>query len=318
VSLWSLHYLSQEQQQQISLGIPTDSEVLLKGTFDQDSAPSWVTTPIQGIWFLQNSLLVAMIDSSGVSHLMRYQLNTVDKPVVTEIATVIPGHILTSPTANSDGSQIYWSEEWLSNTNMLYSNIWTLQVFDAPRPSHGRWANNMLIVKQLFISDGMSFHPQVVGDNLFMLSTASQNNSTQGTPTSTGTATPNPSLSPNTSVISRTDKIIYAAQLDTSIRGTIFMLPLNADSTVLPTPMNNSGMAFSLQVGTDFALWQVDKGFEMYDVTTGPIPIGNILDSATFLAVNGTSAVWIVNIETSAINNTGSSITLMAFNWPTK
>jgi hypothetical protein len=317
VSLWSLHYLSLKQQQQIASGIPTGSEVILKGTFDQDSAPGWVTTPIQGIWFLQNSLLVAMTDSNGISHLTSYRLDTV-KPVATEIATAIPGHILTSPTANSDGSQIYWSEEWFSNTDVLYSNIWTQQEVDAPRSSHGPWVDYTVSVTQLFSSDGMSFHPQVVGDNLFMLSTASQNNSTRGTSTTAGTATPAPSPSPNSSVISRTNQIIYAAPLDASVRGTMLMLPLNGDPTALPTAMNSSGLASSLQVGRNFALWQDDKGFEMYDVSNGPVTVGNILDGATFLAVNGTSAVWMVNNAANTTSSASPVVSLMAFNWPSK
>src|SRR5439155_33577 len=84
-----------------------------------------ISTPLQGIWFIQNSLLVAMTDSKGTSHLLLYQLDTTGKLVAKEIATAIPGHILTSPTANSDGSQIYWSEEWSSSAGTLNSNIWT-------------------------------------------------------------------------------------------------------------------------------------------------------------------------------------------------
>ncbi len=318
VSLWSLHYLSLEQQQQITQGIPADSEILLNGTFDQDTAPSWVTTPVQGIWYMQNSLLVAMINSNGVSHLLRYQLDTPGKPIAKEIATAIPGHVLTSPTANSDGSQIYWSEEWLSNRDILYSNIWTQQVVAAMNPFHGRWVPHTIIIKYLFSSDGMSFRPQVVNNTLFMLSTVSQNNSTQATPTSTGTATPAPSPSPlpNTSAISRTDARIYAAPLDASIRGTILMLPLDSDSSTLPTAMNTTGLASSLQAGANFALWQGDKGFEMFDVSTGLVTVGNILDNATFLAVNGTTAVWLLNSTSNATSNSSPSITLMAFNWP--
>ncbi len=321
VSLWSLHYLSLEQQQQITLGIPTDSEILLKGTFDQDTAPSWVTTPVQGIWYMQNSLLVAMTDSNGVSHLLRYRLDALGKPLAKEIATAVPGHILTSPTANSDGSQIYWSEEWLSNRGILYSNIWTQQVVAATNPFHGLWAPHTVIVKQLFSSDGMSFRPQVVDNTLFMLSTASQNNSTQATPASTGTATPAPSPSPipNTSAISRTDISIYAAPLDASVRGTILMLPLNYDPTALPTAINTTGLASSLQAGTGFVLWQGDKAYEMYDVSLGSdVTVGNIFDGSTFLAVNGITAVWMVNSASSTTSHASPSITLMAFNWPAK
>ena len=321
VSLWSLHYLSAAQQQQITLGIPTDSEVLLKGTFDQDTAPSWVTTPVQGIWYIQHSLLVATTDSNGISHLLRYQLDTLGKSLVKEIATADHGHILTSPTANSDGSQIFWSEEWLSSNGILFSDIWTQQAVVTTIPTHGHWAPHTVITKQLFSSDGMSFRPQVVDNTLFMLSTASQSNSTQATPTSTVTATltPSPSPSPNPSVISRTDASIYAAPLDASVRGSILMSPLDGDPTAEPTTVNTSGLASSLQAGAGFALWQGDKAYEMYDVSLGSdVTVGNIFDGSTFLAVNGTTAVWMVNSGSSTANKPSPSITLMAFNWPAK
>jgi hypothetical protein len=319
VSLWSLHYLTLQQQQQIVSGIPTDSEILLHGIFDQDTAPSWVTTPIQGIWFLQNSLLVAMTDSKGISHLLSYQLDPVGKPVEQEIATTIPGHILTSPTANSDGTQIYWSEEWLSSTNVLNSNIWTQQEVQATPPTRGLWAPHTVTMKQAFTTDGMSFRPQIANDTLFMLSTASQSNSAQPTSTPGELATPQASPSPNTIAIARTLTSIYAAPLDASLRGSILMVPLNAASDAQPTVMNTTGLASSLQVGTSFALWQGDKGYEMYDVSQkSDVSVGTIFDGSTFLAVNGSSAVWMLNNASNTTSNTNSSITLMAFNWPGK
>jgi hypothetical protein len=319
VSLWSLHYLTLKQLQQIVSGIPTDSEIVLKGTFDQDTAPNWVTTPIQGIWFLQNSLLVAMTDSKGISHLLLYRLDTMGKLLAQEIASTVPGHILTSPTANSDGSQIYWSEEWLSSAGTLNSNIWTQQVVDAIRPTRGPWAANTVTVKQLFTSDGMSFRPQIANNTLFMLSTASQSSSTHATSTPTEPATPAASPSPNANAIARTATSIYAAPLDTLVRGTILSLPLNGDPGIQPTTMNATGLASSLQVGTNFALWQGDKGYEMYDVSQrSDVNVGTIFDGSTFLAVNGSSAVWMLKNALSTTNNTGTSITLMAFNWPGK
>jgi hypothetical protein len=330
---WSLHYLSSEQLQQIVSGFPTASEVLLTGTFNQDSVLSWVTTPVQGIWFIneshQASLLVASIDSNGISHLTSYQLATVGTPVATEIATATAGHILTSPTATSDGTQIYWSEEWFSNAGVLSSDIWTQQVVDAVGPSHGRWAGHLqkMIVKERFTSDGISFRPQVVDNTLLTLCTASQvvctasqANTTQGTPTTmgTGTATSSPTPSPNTSVIPQTVANIYAPPLDASVSGTILMLPLTGNPLQPLTALNTTGMASSLQAGADFALWQGDSGYEMYDVSQGSdVIIGNTLDSATFVAVNGASAVWMVNSNTSnTTGKTGPSVTLMAFNWP--
>jgi len=319
MSLWSLHYLSLKQQQQIISGIPTESEILLHGTFDQDTAPSWITTPIQGIWFLQNSLLIAMTDSKGISHLLSYPLGAVGRPVVQEIATTIQGHVLTSPTANSDGTQIYWSEEWLSSTGVLKSNIWTQQVVDATRPMRGPWVPHTVTMKQAFTSNGMSFRPQIVNNTLFMLSTASQSNSAQATSTPTGTATPEALPSPNTNAIARTVTSIYAAPLDASLRGSILMLPLNEAFDAQPTVMNTTGLASSLQVGTNFALWQGDKGYEMYDVSQkSDVSVGTIFDGSTFLAVNGSSAVWMLNNASNTTANTNPSITLMAFNWPVK
>jgi len=319
VSLWSLHYLTLKQQQQIVSGIPTDSAILLSGTFDQDTSPSWVTTPVQGIWFLQNSLLVTMTDSKGTSHLLLYPLDTTGKLVAKEIATAIPGHILTSPTANSDGSQIYWSEEWLSSAGTLNSNIWTQQVVYAIRPMRGPWAAHTVTLKQQFTSDGMSFRPQIANNTLFMLSTASQSSSTQATSTPTEITTPAASPSPNANAIARTASSIYAAPLDTSVRGTIFSLPLNGDPDIQPTAMNTTGLASSLQVGTNFALWQGDKGYEMYDVSQrSDVIVGTIFDGSTFLAVNGSTAVWMLNNTLNTKNNTSTSITLMAFNWPAK
>jgi hypothetical protein len=331
VSLWSLHflYLSPEQLQQAVSGSPTASEVLLQGTFDQESVPSWVTTPVQGIWFIQDSdsLLVASIDGNGISHLTSYQLATAGTPVATEIATAPTGHILTSPTATSDSTQIYWSEEWFSNAGVLSSDIWTQQVVDAVGPSHGRWAGHLQkrIVKEPFTTDGTFFRPQVVDNTLLTLCTASQAvctnsqaDASQGTPTTTGTATSTPTPSLNTSVIPQTVANIYAPPLDASVRGTILMLPLNGNPLNPYQVVNTTGLASSLQAGADFALWQGDRGYEMYDVSQGSdVTVGNTLDSATFLAVNGASAVWMVNSTTSSTTSkTGPSVTLMAFNWP--
>src|SRR5207245_11509934 len=122
----------------------------------------------------------------------------------------------------------------------------TQQAIDAPRPSHGRAGHAVgLIVKQPFTSDGLSFRPQVVNNTLFMLRTASQANSTQGTPTTKGTATPVPTPSPNTSAISRIDPAIYSAPLDASIHGTLLILSLDSRPTVLPTVMIKARMTSS-------------------------------------------------------------------------
>ena len=97
------------------------------------------------------------------------------------------------------------------------------------------------------------------------------------------------------------------------------MVPLNEALDVQPTVMNTTGLASSLQVGTNFALWQGDKGYEMYDVSLrSDVSVGTIFDGSTFLAINGSSAVWMVNNASNTTPHTNPSITLMAFNWPGK
>ena len=97
------------------------------------------------------------------------------------------------------------------------------------------------------------------------------------------------------------------------------MVPLNEAFDAQPTVMNTTGLASSLQVGTNFALWQGDKGYEMYDISQrSDVSVGTIFDGSTFMAVNGSSAVWMLNNASNTTANPNTSITLMAFNWPGK
>ena len=323
---WSLHYLSLTSQNSSTSAGYSQPITLVQGTFDQASIPGWMHSPVQGIWFIQNSLLVAMIDDNGISHLYHYQLGTIGKLSPLEIARANAGHIYTSPTANTDGSQIYWSEEWRSDAGTPYSNIWTQQAFDAPRPTHGH-ALEPVTMKQLFRSDGMSFHPQVVENTLFLLSTAPVNvtNGSATTPTATAaiSPTPVPTTTPDTSPTSRVDPSILVAPIDESIRGTLLAFSLNGNATTLPAnALNNVDHASFLQVGTDFALWQGDKGYEMYDASANDyVTVGNVLDNARLLSVNGDTAVWVGNDNATATSTADSvepTVTLRVFNWPVK
>jgi len=328
---WSLHYLSLTARAGTRLPTPpgtapapTNSLTLFGSTFNESVAPNWVSTPVQGIWFLQDSLLVAMIDKSGNSHLMLFELGsgsnlTLPGEQITpvEIATASPGHVFTSPTATSDGTSIYWSDEWRSEDGSLHSNIWTQQLLESARPAHGAWIDHATTVKYLFRSDGMSFRPQVADDALFLLSTANPTNSTQAT----ATTIPTPALTTSvdtTPAIARVDPSIYGVSPDDAVQGAVLMLPISGDLSTLPTQMNKAGQASSLQVGADFAVWQSEKGYEMYDVRTGYVTIGqDVLNGARFLAVNGNTATWVAGSADNGTNNTTpSSVTLLAFNWP--
>lgn len=328
---WSLHYLSlaAPQHVHVSTTIPT-SMTLVSGTFDQGAAPSWVHSPIQGIWFMQDTLLVASIGNNGVSHLTRYPLTPTTGSPVTEIAQASPEHIFTSPTANNDGSQMYWSEEWRTADGMLHSNIWTRQVQDTSVSRHGKLVQQPMIVTQLFLQDGMSFRPVVVDDALFLLNTGNQLGLASPTPGRTAqpaqTSTPVPSVTPNTgaNTTSWADNSVYMPPLDNGVRGNLLMFPLNGDPTVTPTPIGDPGASAALQAGKDFVLWQSGDGsFKMYDAATkNNVIINEVLNTAQFVAVNGTTVTWTVDngATTTNNNNNGSSqvATLQEFSWPRK
>src|SRR6185312_9022453 len=98
------------------------------------------------------------------------------------------GHIIASPTANSDGTSIYWSEEWLENNGTLHSNIWTQQTTEIQPPYQGRWVAHTMTSQSLFRADETSFHPQIVNNILFLIE--SSPTQTQITPPDSATIVP--------------------------------------------------------------------------------------------------------------------------------
>ena len=324
---WNIHSMYVGPLSNTGNVVPEVPVELLTGTFDQDTAPDWIHSPVQGIWFVQDTLLVAMVDENGISHLLRYQLDAKNTIPPTELAKAIPGHILTSPTANSDGTQMFWSEEWRTDDGNLHSNIWTRQVVLGPIPIHGRLLENPAITRELFLSDGLSFRPLVVDNTLVFLSTAPNSNitptATSASPTASPATTPSAVATTNTSNvpgISWADASVYTPSLDSTIHGNVLLLPLDGDPLAVPTQVNALGLASSLQAGADFVLWQSDDGsYGMYDILTkADINVGSVLDNAQFLAVNDSTAVWTIDTSTDPTNTITPSATLMAFNWPQK
>ncbi len=320
---WSLYalFLGEQQTTTHSFGEPV---LLRSGTFNPSTAPSWVHTPVQGLSFEQQDvLLVTVVDEKGNSQFLSYRLLSQQRVTVTTIATASAGHILTSPTATSDGMSIYWDEEWLTN-NSLHGNVWMQQTSTVDKRQHGRWSPNEVNEKSLFRSDGMSFHPQVVNDTLFLLSTSDAATTAQGTPGATSTPTqhtmtqtPTSTSVPTTPVISRVDPASHTTQIDEGLRGTIYAFPLN-DLSAQPAVLSDNGAA--PQGGSRFLLWQSDKGYAMYDtVANSPVNIDTITISkdTPFLAVNGEMVVWIAGTgNTPDTGVTNSKVTFNFFNWP--
>lgn len=318
---WSLHALSLVAPwEPWDIEIPSEPVTLAAGTFAQQATPDWVHFPVQGIWFEQNALLVAMIADNGVSHVMRYPLGLQGNVAATTIATASPDHIFTSPTANSDGTEIYWADEWRTDDNNLHSNIWTQQTLTI-KPVRGQPVEHTTTIQQLFRQDGTSFRPVVVDETLFWLNSATGTQTATGTTqTATPNSTPLPVATPNTNGLSIPATAWIDTPLDTNVRGSLLMLPLDGNPFTSPTPVNTDSLAYALQAGTNFVLWQTDAGYGMFDVTARAyITLTPSTNNAQFLAVNGDTAVWTANSTGDATpTGVGPAVTLMAFNWPSK
>jgi energy-converting hydrogenase Eha subunit A len=334
IRTWSLHYLPVASLQSVTTLTPGTPVTLLTGTFDQGMAPNWVFSPIQGIFFMQNTLLVASVDENGLSHLMSYLLvaGANASPSAKSIANTGAGYVITSPTATTDGTQIYWAEEWRGNDSLLHSNIWTQQTFDAPRSTHGVSLQQAVTVKEPFLQDGLSFHPMVVDNALFLLSTASastlsqeqgqlQTAETPALKASTPVAAATPGTAANTAPWANAS--VYIPPLDSEIQGTVLMYSLDDAPSAAPTSLSPVDQASSLQAGDNFVLWQNTTGYDMYDAATrSSVTVGQTLDNAQFVAVNGDTTAWTIDsgnntgTSTNTANSPNPSTTLNVFNWP--
>lgn len=339
---WSLHaqYLGSTLSPTTQT-VPSDRELVSK-TFNPTTVPSWVNRPVQGIFFIQDTLLVAFIDAEGVSHLQSYQLDPVKDITQTELANASQGHLLTSPTANSDGTAIYWSDEYSPNASgQLSSDIWTQQTVDALPTNAGRWAAHQTTKIYPFRADGKSFHPQIVNDTLFLLSTSQRDSNgpdtistaaatlpTQSaivTPQAIATVTAQTPTAVNIASLpegaTNLDPKILAPQIDSMQTGRILSFTASGVSQVLPQ-FDNTQIVTALQAGAGFLLWQAsDSTFGMYDVIAkAPVQVGDnvVPPNAAFLAVNGDTAVSVTGQQNSLDqhNQAKVPVTFDTFRWP--
>jgi hypothetical protein len=323
---WSLEatYLGSDPASTFTTAAPI---TLQKGIFDATTAPAWVHTPIGGIWSGQNMLLVTTLDKQGTSHLIRYTLDAQKSPRATELASAQNGHILTSPTATSNGTSIYWSDEWIGDDNALHSDIWAQKISMATLPLSGTWGHQASTDTYLFLANKAAFHPQVVKDTLFLLNVKNATLLDTTTVNATTSATPATSSTPNTqSTVSfpgRINTSFYTPLSDDALQGTLQAFSALDDSTV-SVPI--SEVVQVPQAGSRFLLWQNGaRSIGMYDAVTKeivPVGLNPLPVNATLLSVNEDTAVWATNPTNNESNqNTQGNInavTFSMFNWPTK
>jgi hypothetical protein len=340
---WSLHahYLGSTPSTGTETA-PFDRELTSK-TFDSSTVPSWVNRPIQGISFIQNTLLAAIIDTQGISHIQSFQLDPTKAITQTELANASNGHLLTSPTANSNGTAIYWADEYISNAGgQLSSDIWTQQTIDASPSNAGRWVAHQTIKQYPFRADGQSFHPQMVNDTLFFLSTSQVNGNTPNiSPNPTPLVTASAQAQSTATTIQPTvvptavnyaalpagainlDPKIFAPQIDSRQAGRILSFTASGVAEVLPQ-FDNTQIVTALQGGAGFLLWQTTDGsnFGMYDVIAkAPVGVGDNVfpPNAAFIKVNGDTAISVTSQQKSINQNNQANIpiTFDTFKWPT-
>ncbi len=330
---WSLHYLSlapqtssagtvtptaqttpQSDAQADQLEVPTPL-LLTQGVFDSSTAPDWTTTPITGTWLNGDTLLVTQIDQQGLAHLESYRLDPTGKNTQGQvIANAAPGHILSWPTTDYTGAQMYWADEWTTADGALHSNIWQQQTFEQPLDVHGQINNHIITTQQPLMADGLSFQPQVVDNTLFFLSTSEVIASNQGAMKPNGTALPASATDTTVDFTPRADPAIYTAPADAAVHGTLFMLPLDGLDVGAESMLGTVGHATSYQAGNSYVLWRDDTGYQMYDVQhQANVAVGTTINTAGLLMVNGNTTLW---WSDDGSNAASGAMSMTAFNWP--
>lgn len=326
---WSLHYLSLLPQTQLAgaatPAVQTTSQpdqpvvltsmLLTQGIFDSTTAPNWATTPITGAWLNGDTLLVTQIDQQGLSHLESYRLDPTGANTSGQlIASAAPGHILTWPTTDYTGRQVYWADEWTTTDGVLHSNIWQQQTFEQPLDARGQINNQIITTQQALLTDGLSFQPQVVDNTLFFLSTSEVTVSKQGSVRPNGTPLPTSAINTGVDFTPRADPAIYSAPADAAVKGTLFTIPLDGPDVGAENMLGTVGQAISYQAGSSYVLWRDNTGYQMYDVQhQANVAVGTAINSAGLLMVNGNTALWWAN---DGSNTASGAMSMTAFNWP--
>lgn len=285
-----------------------------KEVFDSATAPGWVNSPIVGSWLIgdTDTLLVTQIDQKGISHLKSYRLTLAKKTgQPQEIATAPAGHVLAWPTANSTGTEIYWADEWTAGDGTLRSNIWQQQISEQALRLRGQLQTITTSTKQLFQSDGLSFQPQIVDDTLFFLSTSEIKVEGQNVVVPNGIPFPVSATDASVQATPRTNTEVYAAPPDATIHGTLLQVPLDGPTVGTMSMLGTVGQSTGYQAGSTYVIWQDASGYQMYDLTRqSDVVLGNTLNNASLLVVNGGSTFWLAGHAADA------KLQLMSFTWP--
>jgi hypothetical protein len=325
-------------------------------TFTSSAEPTWVTTPIQGVSFYQDHALVTYLDNKGSSHLLDYHFTKQNVTESKEIAHAETGHVLTSPTATTDGHSIYWSEEWYTNDHGLSSNIWTRQETSAPADT-GRFTPHLQAQVYQYRDDDNSFRPQIVDNTLFLINkdpetiiqpgpaATSAASTAQAATTPTATVKAQGSTTATSNTVSATatvpaqqdisqylgnlikvDPTIYTPQIDENVTGKLQAF-VATGTTPATTTIDDNQIVAGLYGGASYLIWKDSNGkYTMYDVRN-KAPVGGIADidkDAAFASISGNTVIWTRYIAPANQNNqpntnnntTTNQVTFTVLKWP--
>lgn len=309
------HAGNQETPTSGEVSLPTPV-LLTQGIFNSQSVPEWIKSPLQGLVLAGNTVLVAQVNEQGVSTLTSYPLSGTGKSTTgVEIARAMPDHILNSPTIDSTGTLTYWADEWTSEDGVLHSNIWEQQAHQVITRQHGYPVIQSSYTQSVLLDDGMSFHPQVVADTLFFMSTSEMFVSSGGAVQEpNGTPLPITSMDTSVTFTPSTDQTIYPSPADASLHGTVFMIPLNGSNVSNESMLGTVGQSTMFQAGTNYVIWQDSTGYRMYDVARqSEVTLGNTLNNASLLVVSDNTTMWFTG---NAADSISGKLSFMLYTWP--
>lgn len=126
-----------------------------------------------------------------------------------------------------------------------------------------------------------------------------------------GTPLPESVIDPSVTFTARTDQRVYPALADTSLHGTIFVLPFDGPDLDSETMLGTVGQSTSFQAGDSYIVWKDNRGYRMYDVNRqAEVITGDTLSNASLLVVSGNTTLWLES------NQEANKLTFMAYSWP--
>ena len=275
-----------------SLPGATETLQLLKGGL---SGRDGSVLALHGVHASGSTVLLAEQLKNEIGQLVQLDLTQAGPSARMVLATAPAGHWIADPT--TDGTNDYWSEDWLDSNGTPHGNIMRL----APGS----------VVPVAITSNDASFAPMVIaGKMVWMEETPQQAQIDVTKPTPTATPNTQATLTPSGGGVSHApiaSGTLWSETLDPSIVD-LDSGPRNHIADDVSTP----------QAGATFVVWQNSNGdFLLYDVMKGSDPqkLNSSISNALVLSVSPTAVLW-VTADTPSNSQFPNQTTINLLDWP--